>query len=68
MPRVSTKREIMLNLERRMLINLLHRCMGNISLVSKFSGMNRSTVYRMIKKHGLQRGVDYPAVFRITKA
>lgn len=54
----------MSNLERRMLLDLLQRCGGNVSLAKKFSGMHRSTIYRMIKKYGLQRGVDYPAVFR----
>jgi len=42
--------------ERRYLRELLERTGGNISQAARMAGVNRKTIHRLLKKHGLHKG------------
>jgi len=41
-------------LEREYLINLLRECEGNVARAAALAGVNKVTLYRLLKKHGLR--------------
>lgn len=45
--------------ERRYLRELLERTGGNISQAARMAGVNRKTIHRLLKKHGLHKGRSF---------
>ncbi len=41
--------------ERRYLTVLVNRTAGNMSKAARLAGVDRTTLYRLMQKHGLQR-------------
>jgi DNA-binding NtrC family response regulator len=41
--------------ELRYLTALVHRASGNMSKAARLAGVDRTTLYRLMEKHGLQR-------------
>lgn len=50
---VSTWRETKDNFEKNYCQNLLQQCQGNIQAASRISGLSRTRLYQMLKKHDL---------------
>ena len=44
--------------ERKYLVDLIRECRGNISLVARRAGVNRMTVYRLMKKYQINLKLD----------
>jgi DNA-binding NtrC family response regulator len=46
---------ILAEFERRYLTALVNRAAGNMSKAARLAGVDRTTLYRLMEKHGLQR-------------
>jgi DNA-binding NtrC family response regulator len=43
--------------ERRYLTRLVHQAGGNMSKAARIAGVDRTTLYRLMERHGLERGL-----------
>jgi DNA-binding NtrC family response regulator len=50
----EAREDILAAFERRYLEELLERCEGNVSLAARHAGVDRKTITRMLKRHGLR--------------
>jgi two-component system response regulator AtoC len=50
----SAKRHMIRSFERHYLVELLHRHHGHMSRAAREAGVDRKTIERMVKKHGLR--------------
>jgi transcriptional regulator of acetoin/glycerol metabolism len=46
---------VLADFELRYLTNLVQRAGGNMSRAARLAGVDRTTLYRIMEKHGLQR-------------
>lgn len=53
----DAKAQAICDFERRYLSEVLHRAGGNLSLAARIAGKERSRFCKLVRKHGLQRGV-----------
>jgi transcriptional regulator with PAS, ATPase and Fis domain len=49
------RERVIANFERRYLTNLVSRAGGNMSKAARLAGVDRTTLYRLMERHGLQR-------------
>jgi DNA-binding NtrC family response regulator len=54
-PYHSARDRILADFERRYLTALVNRAAGNMSKAARIAGVDRTTLYRLMEKHGLQR-------------
>ena len=47
--------QVIAEFERRYLTALVNRAAGNMSKAARMAGVDRTTLYRLMEKHGLQR-------------
>ncbi len=47
--------------EKQYLQNLIRSVSGNISKAARVAGLNRRTIYRLLKKHDIKVGIDDPS-------
>jgi transcriptional regulator with PAS, ATPase and Fis domain len=50
----EAREELLESFERQYLQELLERCQGNLSLAARESGVDRKTIARMLKRHGIR--------------
>ncbi|MCC7383418.1 MAG: sigma 54-dependent Fis family transcriptional regulator [Deltaproteobacteria bacterium] len=58
LPLTAAKNEVVARFERRYLTNLLEQTKGNVAEAARISGVNRATLFRMIRRYGLREGGD----------
>jgi len=51
----QTRERVLAEFERRYLIALIQRAGGNMSKAARLASVDRTTLYRMMERHGLQR-------------
>lgn len=51
----AARARLIANFERRYLAWLVKRAGGNMSRAARLAGVDRTTLYRLMQKHGLQR-------------
>jgi len=51
----AARARLIANFERRYLTWLVKRAGGNMSRAARIAGVDRTTLYRLMEKHGLQR-------------
>jgi DNA-binding NtrC family response regulator len=54
-PYHAARDRILAEFERRYLTALVNRAAGNMSKAARLAGVDRTTLYRLMEKHGLQR-------------
>jgi transcriptional regulator with PAS, ATPase and Fis domain len=54
-PYHDARDRILAEFEQSYLTNLVHRAAGNMSKAARMAGVDRTTLYRLMEKHGLQR-------------
>jgi DNA-binding NtrC family response regulator len=54
-PYHAARERVIAEFELRYLTNLVHRAEGNMSRAARLAGVDRTTLYRLMEKHGLQR-------------
>lgn len=54
-PYHSARERVLADFERRYLSALVNRAAGNMSKAARLAGVDRTTLYRLMEKHGLQR-------------
>jgi DNA-binding NtrC family response regulator len=58
----AAREQVLRDFERLYLGSLLRRVRGNMSRAAKIAGVDRSTLYRLLERHGLHREVALRAV------
>ena len=51
----SARERVLTDFERRYLTTLLNRANGNMSKAARIAGVDRTTLYRLMEKQGMQR-------------
>ena len=54
-PYHETRDRVLAGFERRYLTSLLHRASGNMSRAARMAGVDRTTLYRLMERQGMQR-------------
>jgi two-component system, NtrC family, response regulator GlrR len=54
LPLTAAKNELVARFEQRYVTNLLERTKGNVAEAARVSGVNRATLFRMIRRYGLR--------------
>jgi transcriptional regulator of acetoin/glycerol metabolism len=54
LPLTAAKNELVARFEQRYLTKLLERTRGNVAEAARVSGVNRATLFRMIRRYGLR--------------
>jgi DNA-binding NtrC family response regulator len=55
-PYHEAREQVIADFELRYLVALVNRADGNMSKAARLAGVDRTTLYRLMEKHGLQRG------------
>jgi DNA-binding NtrC family response regulator len=50
------RERVIAEFELRYLTSLVNRASGNMSKAARIAGVDRTTLYRLMEKHGLERG------------
>jgi DNA-binding NtrC family response regulator len=56
----ASRERLLVQFERRYLAWLIDRAGGNLSKAAHIAGVQRTTLYRLMKKHGMQRQITMP--------
>ncbi len=54
-PYHDARERVLTQFERSYLTALVNRASGNMSKAARLAGVDRTTLYRLMEKHGLQR-------------
>ena len=54
-PYHETRNRVLADFERRYLTSLLNRASGNMSRAARMAGVDRTTLYRLMERQGMQR-------------
>jgi two-component system, NtrC family, response regulator GlrR len=56
LPLTTAKNELLARFERQYVTRLLEQTKGNVAEAARLSGVNRATLFRMIRRYGLREG------------
>ena len=59
-PYHAAREHALARFQKQYLAALLDQTEGNMSRAAEIAGVERSTLYRMLEKHGMQRSIDLP--------
>jgi DNA-binding NtrC family response regulator len=60
-PYHAAREHALANFQKQYLATLVEQTMGNMSRAAAIAGVERSTLYRLLERHGMQRAVESPS-------